>query len=122
MSKSTGQHRQLSPERWAAFSLDRQILMIANEWHRAARFVGDPDNPPGLRACCERALRLVDLTVEVNEHSGLRRELLRWRELVGAIYISASLSPEAHRSALRVLLQLHPAAARQIPHLAEAGR
>lgn len=28
------QHASLSPERWAAFSLDQQILMIGNEMNR----------------------------------------------------------------------------------------
>ena len=31
------QHANLSAERWARFSLDQQVLMIANEMHRIAR-------------------------------------------------------------------------------------
>jgi hypothetical protein len=37
------QHASLSPERWSAFSLDQQILMIGNEMNRAARLVRPPD-------------------------------------------------------------------------------
>ena len=121
MSPVSGQHGALTHERWTAFSLEQQILMIANEWHRAARFIGDPGQTPGLRACCERVFRLIDLTVEVNEGPGLRRELLRWREVVGAIYLDPVPSRESYRDAFRVLLQLNPGAARQIPHLAAAG-
>jgi hypothetical protein len=33
------QHSSLSPERWAGFSLDQQILMIGNEMNRAKRLI-----------------------------------------------------------------------------------
>jgi hypothetical protein len=33
------QHASLSPERWAAFSRDQQILMIGNEMNRATRLL-----------------------------------------------------------------------------------
>jgi hypothetical protein len=72
------QHASLSPERWAAFSRDQQILMIGNEMNRATRLIRLADRP-GLLLAYERVLRLVDLTVEVQPGYGLRRELLRWR-------------------------------------------
>src|SRR3989449_11634574 len=37
------QHAGLSPERWAAFSLDQQVLMIANEMNRAAKLMAPAD-------------------------------------------------------------------------------
>jgi len=114
------QHASLTPERWARFDLDRQVLMIGNEMNRAARFVA-PGDAPSLRACYERVLRLTDLTVQVNPRRALRRELLRWRDLVAALYIEAAggsaLDAEAHRAAFRALLQLRPVAAKQIPLL-----
>lgn len=112
------QHASLSPERWASFSRDQQLLMIANEMNRAARLV-EPAELPGFRRCCERVLRLVDLTVEVNVRRSLRRELLRWRDLVAALYLDPAPSSEAHRAAFRALLQLSPATARQIPFVLE---
>jgi len=41
------QHSSLSPERWAQFNLDQQILMIGNEMHRAKRSIelGDQQDP-----------------------------------------------------------------------------
>jgi hypothetical protein len=45
----------------------------------------------------------------------LRRELLRWRELVAALYVSPAPSRAEHLAALRCLLQLTGEAARQIP-------
>lgn len=112
------QHASLSPERWAAFSRDQQILMIGNEMNRATRLIRLADRP-GLLLAYERVLRLVDLTVEVQTGYGLRRELLRWRDLVAEMYVSPSpeMHPIHHLTAFRALLQLTPASARQIPLL-----
>jgi hypothetical protein len=37
------QHASLTPERWAGFGRDQQILMIANEMNRASRLFGADD-------------------------------------------------------------------------------
>jgi len=110
------QHASLSPERWAGFTRDQQLLMIANELNRATRLFGPADGQR-LRSTYERVLRLADLTVEVQRSRSLRRELLRWRESLGALY----LAPEAglHARLFRVLLQLTPATYRQIPFVLE---
>lgn len=110
------QHASLSPERWAAFSLDQQILMIGNEMNRASRWMR-PEDRSHLELCYERVLRLVDLTVEVNRRPALRRELLRWRDVVAEIYIRDEPDFAAHTTAFRVLLLFTPTAARQIPLL-----
>ena len=110
------QHAELTPERWARFSLDRQILMIANEMNRGLKLVAVADEPL-LRDCYERVLRLVDLTVEVNARAGLRRELLRWRDLIAALYISEVPSAGDHRAAFRCLLGFTPAAFQQLDYL-----
>ena len=114
------QHSTLTPERWGRFTLDQQILMIGNEMNRASRLF-DPADRPLLQAAYERALRLTDLTVELHARRSLRRELLRWRDLVAALYIAARPDPSEHRAAFRALLLLHSGAARQIP-LLEATR
>lgn len=108
------QHANLSPERWSAFSLDQQILMIGNEMNRAKRLI-DLRDIPGLRLAYERVLRLVDLTVEVQRRSTLRRELLRWRDLIAELYIDPEPDPAEHRAAFRSLLLFTPVAAEQIP-------
>jgi hypothetical protein len=110
------QHASLTPERWARFDLDQQILMIANEMNRASRLL-EPERLPSLRRAYERVLRLVDLTVASCDRRGLRRELLRWRDLVAALYIAPAPQPGANTAAFRCLLQLRPAAAKQIPLL-----
>lgn len=108
------QHASLSPDRWRQFSLDQQILMIANEMHRAAKRMS-PGDAESRRLAYERVLRLVDLTVEVHTRPNLRRELLRWRELVAELYLTPNPEPRRHRAALKCLLQTTPVAARQIP-------
>ena len=81
------QHASLTPERWARFDLDQQILMIANDMNRASRLLG-PEDRDSLQRTYERVLRLVDLTVATQPRRGLRRELLRWRDLIAALYIA----------------------------------
>ena len=114
------QHASLTPERWARFDLDQQILMIANEMNRAASLLA-PENRPSLQRTYERVLRLVDLTIATRSRRGLRRELLRWRDLVAELYIAPQPAPGLHAAAFRCLLQFTPAAAKQIPHVLTAG-
>lgn len=108
------QHANLSPERWSTFSLDQQILMIGNEMNRANRSL-DLGEVSELRLSYERVLRLVDLTVEVQKRSTLRKELLRWRDLIAELYIHPDPDPAEHRAAFRSLLLFTPIAAEQIP-------
>ena len=108
------QHASLSPERWAAFTLDQQILMIGNEMNRAVRLLR-PEDRSSLNLSYERVLRLVDLTVEVQPRPTLRRELLRWRDLVADLYVRPESDPGEHAAAFRTLLLFTPEAARQIP-------
>ena len=110
------QHASLTPERWALFDLDRQILMIANEMNRASGLFA-PASRPSLQRTYERVLRLVDLTIATRTRKGLRRELLRWRDLIAALYIAPQPARESHAAAFRCLLQLTPVAAKQIPHV-----
>jgi hypothetical protein len=114
------QHASLTAERWARFDLDQQILMIANEMNRASSLLA-AENRPSLQRTYERVLRLVDLTVATRSRRGLRRELLRWRDLVAALYIAPRPAPGPHAAAFRCLLQFTPAAAKQIPHVLAAG-
>jgi|CXWL01.1.fsa_nt_gi hypothetical protein len=111
------QHGSLSLERWRTFAVDQQILMIANELNRAAKLAGAA-NRDRLRNGYERALALTDLTVQAGPRPGLLRELLRWRDLLAALYLGAELDAPAHRALLRALLRLHPTAAAQIPFVA----
>lgn len=108
------QHATLSAERWGQFSLEQQILMIANEMNRGAKLCADHARR---RASYERVLALTDLAITVNVRRSLRRELLRWRDLVAALYLGPRPDPEGHRAALRCLLRFTPESSRQIPLL-----
>ena len=112
----TGQHGSLTAERWAQFSFDQQILMIGNEMNRAAKLLA-PADVERLRACYERVLALVDLTVQAQDRPSRRRELLRWRDLGARLYIAERVKPAAHVEAFRCLLRFTPAASAQIPFL-----
>jgi len=110
------QHSALSPERWAGFSLDQQILMIGNEMNRAAALMTVEDNGRRQNAYA-RVLQLTDLTIGTRPRPALLRELLRWRDVVAALYLREEGDPETHREAFRCLLRFTPVAARQIPLL-----
>lgn len=110
------QHASLTVERWRQFTLDQQILMIANEMNRGSKVLA-PGDDIRRRNTYERTLALVDLTIRVNEARGLRQGLLRWRDLVADLYIAEAGNADAHAAALRVLLRLTPEVSKQIPHL-----
>lgn len=107
------QHAGLTEERWRQFTLDQQILMIANGMHRAGKLLL-PGDAARRSDSYERVLRLADLTVRATGRRGLRRELLRWRELVGELYLAGQPSAREHASAFRALLLITPTAAAQI--------
>ena len=113
------QHASLTAARWAEFSLDQQILMIGNEMNRGRKQFGVED-ASGLKNCYERVLRLVDLTIQVNVRRTLRRELLRWRDVIAELYIDDATQLHRHDAAFRCLLQFTPVASQQIPYLLPA--
>lgn len=110
------QHADLSEASWEQLGLDRQILSIAAEMYRGRKRlqVGDAAE---VRLVYERVLNLVDLTVAVNTRRALRTELLRWREVVAALYVAPSADSAQHDAALGVLLTFSPAAFEQRPYL-----
>jgi hypothetical protein len=108
----------LSPEKWSRFNLDQQILMIANEMNRAGKLY-KLEEGEHLNNCYERVLRLTDLTIRVNSKNTLRRELLRWRDLIAGLYISTAREREDHEAAFKCLLLFTPEASKQRPHVLE---
>ena len=115
------QHAGLSAERFARFSRGQQLLTIANEMNRASKLFGAEDLQR-LRGAYERVMALADLTVLVNDSRSLRRELLRWRDLVAEQYIAEPPDPRAHAVAFRALLQLHPETWQQLPYVTGVAR
>ncbi len=76
-------HKNLTPEKWNNFSLKEQILMIGSEVLRAKNWLEHKDIETTID-CYERALELIDLTVN-NSRINLeqRRRLLQLREALG---------------------------------------
>ena len=114
------QHASLGLERWRRFTLPQQLLAIANEMNRASKLQG-PEDVERLRGSYERVLALTDLTIQANERRALRRELLRWRDVIAAIYVGPGADPWAHAQAFRVLLQFHRETWAQLPHVTGAA-
>ena len=106
-----------SLERWRQFMPDQRLLMIANEMLRIESSFA-PEHGVSRRLGYERVLHLTDLTVALVERRALRRELLRWRDLVAALFLAADAAnesqPELHAEAFRALLLLSPAGAEQL--------
>ena len=79
-------HTGLTSDKWKTFSVDKQILMIANEMNRAKNWIEKKDFEKVLH-CYERAFELIDLTVETSNSRNFNRELLRFREQLALEYI-----------------------------------
>ena len=116
----SSQHGGLTPERWARYPRGQQILMIANEMNRASKLL-DAHDREQLQRSYERVLALADLTIQVDASRSLRRELLRWRDLLAEQYIAPTADPRAHAAIFRALLQLHPEAWRQLTYVTGAA-
>lgn len=101
------QHPDLTPEKWGTFPFFKQILMVACELQRSRHWLehGDLDE---VKQCYERALELLDLTIELASGPTLLCELLRFRELLATEFISAEPSLAANRSLYRVLMAFTP--------------
>lgn len=103
-------HPSLTVEKWSALSKDRQILNIAAELSRARRSV-EKGHVDYVLGSLDRVLELTDLTVtDVKWKPTARRELLRWREILGHEYLAPTR--EGLQNALRVLLLFDPVSAR----------
>ena len=110
------QHADLTDEAWSRYTPDRRILTIAAEMYRAGKRLAIGDLAEVKRGY-ERVLNLADLTRSVAASRGLRREMARWRELVGALYVSELPSRADHDALLGVLLTFSPEAFLQRPYL-----
>ncbi len=79
-------HKNLTPEKWSKLSKKDQILNIAAELSRATHWL-EKDVFESAKDCYERALELVDLTLDDNRWKGNRRELAHFREVLASFYI-----------------------------------
>ncbi|HEY4520330.1 MAG TPA: hypothetical protein VJJ72_00805 [Candidatus Paceibacterota bacterium] len=75
-------HKELAEGRWKKFSFIEQMANIGSEVARAIRY--RPDNKRDSVIAAERALELLDLTIEdeKNKGRGRQKELWRTREVL----------------------------------------
>ena len=106
------QHEGLTLERWRRYPAAHQVIMVANELHRAMSLTRTDDTLRRQNAF-ERALALTDLTIAAQSGRSLRRELLRFRDLLAAFYLEPSPSTSDQAALLRALLLLTPESALQ---------
>lgn len=85
-------HKNLTQEKWNEISKRDQILNIASEFFRANHWL-DKKNFEKAKDCYERAFQLVDLTLNGDRWRDRRRELARFREILGYIYLKNTQTP-----------------------------
>jgi hypothetical protein len=74
-------HRELAAGRWRELTFFEQMANIGSEVERTIRWNGKGRTEVGMRAL-ERALELLDMTVEDPKNRSRLRELLRVREVL----------------------------------------
>jgi hypothetical protein len=96
-------HKSLNSEKWNRFPLENQILMIGSEFARAKNL--RPDGIWGeVQQCYERAFELLDLCAQDPKWLSRLRELLRFREMLGALYLEPSKQGPEFMSLYRTLM------------------
>jgi hypothetical protein len=95
--------------RWLTFPEHRQILMICNELNRADSLQSDPKE---YRNALERALELMDFTIDDRRTRIRLREFLRARLMMAELYAAAE--PHSTKTLQRTLIQLYPCAWRYL--------
>ena len=82
-------HKTMDSEKWNGFPLERQILMIGSEFARAKNLLRD-DVTGEVVQCYERAFELLDLCAMDPKWRPRLKELLRFREMLGELYLDVS--------------------------------
>jgi hypothetical protein len=77
----------MTPERWSRFSLEEQILMIGSEFARAKNLLRDSVSSE-VAQCYERAMGLLDLCTADPKCRSRLSELLRFRGILGELYLT----------------------------------
>jgi len=98
-------HQTLTEEKWSAFPFYKQLIMIGNELNRAKNWIEDNDIEK-VKTCYERAFELFYLTISCLKDMRKLKELLRAKEMLGALYMEKTPNPEENIALLKALLSL----------------
>jgi hypothetical protein len=83
------QHKELAKGRWTRFSLCEQMAHIGGEVERALNWRAKK-NPEYSQRAFERALELIDLTLDCASGASRLKELARLREAVVDFFVGAN--------------------------------
>jgi len=96
-------HKTLTQEKWAKFVPSKRVLMVANELNRAKNALLRKDREE-TRQCYERAMELLDLTISICTERNKRKELLRFREMLGLEYLKGENENSKIKMLTKILL------------------
>ena len=100
-------HKNLTEDKWFAYSKAQQLLMIANELNRAKNWI-NKKNFQDVNLCYERAFELTDLTIADKKWQSRLKELLRFREYLAEQYIIKNKSTKINDQLYKGLISLTP--------------
>lgn len=85
----TAQHKELADGRWRTLSFVEQMANIGSEVERFLTWRAK-NNPEYSAKAFERALELIDLTLDANRQRGRLREVARVREALVDVFTGTS--------------------------------
>lgn len=92
--------------RWHSFPRSQHLLSIAAELRRAQNFLVNDDHTEAMNAY-ERAFELLDLTIGSACTVSERYELLRFREMLGHLYVNEPANTKLVKKLFDVLISLN---------------
>ena len=98
-------HQTLTEEKWGTFPFYKQLIMIGNELNRAKNWIENNDVKK-VKTCYERAFELFYLTIACLKDKRKLKELLRAKEMLGALYIEKMPDLNENIALLKALLSL----------------
>ena len=98
-------HQTLTEEKWSVFPLYKQLIMIGNELNRAKNWIENKDVEK-VKTCYERAFELFYLTIACLKDKRKLKELLRAKEMLGALYVAKTPDLNENIALLKALLSL----------------
>ena len=89
----TRRHKSMTQAKWNAYPLETQILMVGSEFARAGALAREGATAE-VRLCYERAMELLDWCTGDPKWRTKLKELTRFREMLGALYLECHMHEE----------------------------